>query len=32
MDQTTLAAALTIVSRDLDASSESSWIAGAYCA
>lgn len=30
MDQTTLAAALTIVSRDLDASSESSWIAGAY--
>lgn len=30
MDQTTLAAALTIVSRDLNASSESSWIAGAY--
>ncbi|KAH7079547.1 major facilitator superfamily domain-containing protein [Paraphoma chrysanthemicola] len=30
MDQTTLAAALTIVSRDLDASSESAWIAGAY--
>ncbi|KAH6644101.1 major facilitator superfamily domain-containing protein [Boeremia exigua] len=30
MDQTTLAASLTIVSRDLDASSESAWIAGAY--
>jgi MFS family permease len=30
MDQTTLAAALTIVSRDLNASSESAWIAGAY--
>ncbi|KAH3929107.1 hypothetical protein HBH98_103460 [Parastagonospora nodorum] len=30
MDQTTLAAALTIVSRSLDASSESAWIAGAY--
>lgn len=30
MDQTTLAAALTIVSRDLSASSESAWIAGAY--
>ena len=30
MDQTTLAASLTIVSRDLDASTDSSWIAGAY--
>jgi MFS family permease len=30
MDQTTLAAALTIVSRELDATSESAWIAGAY--
>jgi MFS family permease len=30
MDQTTLAAALTIVSRELDATSESTWIAGAY--
>ncbi|KAB2109623.1 hypothetical protein AG0111_0g1106 [Alternaria gaisen] len=30
MDQTTLAASLTIVSRDLDASNESAWIAGAY--
>ncbi|KAH7413808.1 major facilitator superfamily domain-containing protein [Phaeosphaeria sp. MPI-PUGE-AT-0046c] len=30
IDQTTLAAALTIVSRDLNASSESAWIAGAY--
>ncbi|KAF2256147.1 MFS general substrate transporter [Trematosphaeria pertusa] len=30
MDQTTLAASLTIVSRDLGASSESAWIAGAY--
>ncbi|CAN9241052.1 unnamed protein product [Alternaria alternata] len=30
MDQTTLAASLTIVSRDLNASNESAWIAGAY--
>ena len=30
MDQTTLAASLTIVSKDLGASSESAWIAGAY--
>lgn len=30
LDQTTLAASLAIVSRDLNASSESSWIAGAY--
>ncbi|KAL6703420.1 hypothetical protein ACN47E_009679 [Coniothyrium glycines] len=30
MDQTTLAASLTIVSRELDASGESAWIAGAY--
>ncbi|KAH7396397.1 major facilitator superfamily domain-containing protein [Pyrenochaeta sp. MPI-SDFR-AT-0127] len=30
LDQTTLAASLTIVSRDLHASSESAWIAGAY--
>ncbi|KAL5115631.1 hypothetical protein ACEQ8H_006518 [Pleosporales sp. CAS-2024a] len=30
MDQTTLGAALTIVSRSLNASSESAWIAGAY--
>lgn len=30
MDQTTLAASLTIVSRDLNASTERSWIAGAY--
>lgn len=30
MDQTTLAASLTIVSKDLNASSESAWIAGAY--
>lgn len=30
MDQTTLAASLTIVTKDLNASSESAWIAGAY--
>ncbi|KAI4682232.1 uncharacterized protein J4E88_005122 [Alternaria novae-zelandiae] len=30
MDQTTLAASLTIVSKDLNASNESAWIAGAY--
>ncbi|CAO2647203.1 Nn.00g081250.m01.CDS01 [Neocucurbitaria sp. VM-36] len=30
MDQTTLAASLTIVSKSLNASSESAWIAGAY--
>ncbi|KAG9376880.1 Major facilitator superfamily domain general substrate transporter [Pyrenophora tritici-repentis] len=30
MDQTTLAASLTIVSKDLNASSERAWIAGAY--
>lgn len=30
MDQTTLAASLTLVSRDLNANSESAWIAGAY--
>ncbi|KAF2845032.1 carbohydrate-binding module family 13 protein [Plenodomus tracheiphilus IPT5] len=30
MDQTTLAASLTIISKDLDASSESAWVAGAY--
>lgn len=30
MDQTTLAASLTIIAKDLDASSESAWIAGAY--
>jgi MFS family permease len=30
MDQTTLAASLTIISRDLHASIDSSWIAGAY--
>jgi MFS family permease len=30
MDQTTLAASLTIISRDLHASSERAWIAGAY--
>ncbi|RMZ68249.1 MFS drug transporter [Pyrenophora seminiperda CCB06] len=30
MDQTTLAASLTIVSKDLNARSESAWIAGAY--
>jgi MFS family permease len=30
MDQTTLAASLTIISRDLHASVDSSWIAGAY--
>jgi MFS family permease len=30
MDQTTLAAALTIVSRNLGAKSEDAWIAGAY--
>lgn len=30
MDQTTLAASLTIITKDLGASSESAWIAGAY--
>jgi MFS family permease len=30
MDQTTLASSLTIVAKDLGASSESAWIAGAY--
>jgi MFS family permease len=30
IDQTTLAASLTIVSKDLEANSESAWIAGAY--
>ncbi|KAL1656122.1 hypothetical protein SLS61_001194 [Didymella pomorum] len=30
MDQTTLAASLTIITKDLRASSESAWIAGAY--
>ncbi|KAF1357981.1 MFS general substrate transporter [Lizonia empirigonia] len=30
MDQTTLAASLTIITKDLNASSESAWIAGAY--
>ncbi|CAG5159093.1 uncharacterized protein ALTATR162_LOCUS5409 [Alternaria atra] len=30
MDQTTLAASLTIISKDLNASNESAWIAGAY--
>ena len=30
MDQTTLAASLTIITKDLGASSESAWISGAY--
>ena len=30
MDQTTLASSLTIIAKDLGASSESAWIAGAY--
>ncbi|KAF3052049.1 hypothetical protein E8E11_005432 [Didymella keratinophila] len=30
MDQTTLAACLTIITKDLGASSESAWVAGAY--